>query len=203
MSRILVTGATGTVGGAVVRTLLQKGVKPVVAGRKPSAAKSLFGDGVDAVALDFQDPSTYKQAVSGIQSVFLVRPPPISDVKKYINPFIDVAKAEGVKHVVFLSLVGIESMKIAPHYAIEQHLRSAGPAWTFLRAGFFMQNLAGTNSGDIRDHDRIYIPAGDGKTSFVDARDLAEVGVMALLDPDTHAMKAYSLTGKLLVPHSP
>lgn len=57
-----------------------------------------------------------------------------------------------------------------------------------------MQNLSTTHRDDIRLHDDLFIPAGTGKTSFVDARDIAAVAVLALTQPG-HTSKAYPLTG--------
>ncbi len=70
-----------------------------------------------------------------------------------------------------------------------------GLAYTFLRASFFMQNLSTTHCQDIRDNDEIFIPAGIGKTSFIDVRDIAVVAVKVMTEPG-HENKAYALTGR-------
>lgn len=66
---------------------------------------------------------------------------------------------------------------------------------TFLRPSFFTQNLAVAYRGDIADHDRLRLPAGDGRTTVVDTRDVAAVAALALRDPAAHAGRAYTLTG--------
>ena len=66
--------------------------------------------------------------------------------------------------------------------------------WTFLRASFFMQNLSTTHRDDIRERGDVFVPAGKGKTSFIDVRDIADVAVKALTEPG-HENKAYPLTG--------
>ena len=67
-------------------------------------------------------------------------------------------------------------------------------AWTFLRAGYSMQNLTTVHLAEVRDRDEVFVPAGDGRTAFVAVRDLAAVAVLALTGPG-HERRAYELTG--------
>ncbi len=190
---ILITGATGNIGLEVIRQFddtprLRAGV------RNPDKARSILGDEIDIVAFDFEKPETYAGALAGIRHIFLVRPPAISDVQTHIAPFIAAAQTAGVEHVVFLSLMGVENNRIVPHYKIEKLLQACGMTWTFLRASFFMENLTTTHRDEIRDEDMIYVPAGSGKTSFIDGRDIAAIAVKTLSE-DGHANQAYTLTG--------
>ncbi|MBC7595818.1 MAG: NmrA family NAD(P)-binding protein [Kineosporiaceae bacterium] len=100
-----------------------------------------------------------------------------------------------MKHIVFLSLQGAESNAIVPHAKIEKWLRSSGLLWTFLRPSFFMQNLSTTHVAEIRDHSQIIIPAGNGRTAFVDVADIAAVAFEVLTDPENHIGRAWTLTG--------
>jgi uncharacterized protein YbjT (DUF2867 family) len=111
-----------------------------------------------------------------------------------IFPALDAAERAGVEHVVFLSLLGAEQNPFVPHRWIEWKLLRSEMAWTFLRPSFFMQNLATTHRADIRDRDEILVPAGEGRTSFIDVRDIAEVGVRVLMETG-HRDTAYALTG--------
>jgi uncharacterized protein YbjT (DUF2867 family) len=104
------------------------------------------------------------------------------------------AKAAGVRHFVFLSLIGIERNTVVPHYKVEQYLTRSGMDYTFLRCSFFMQNLNTTHRAEIRDQDEIFIPVGKARTSFIDVRDIAAVAAVALTQPG-HANQAYDLTG--------
>jgi uncharacterized protein YbjT (DUF2867 family) len=193
MSRpILVTGSTGNVGREVVRALVARGV-PVRAAAFRAATDR--GAGVPTVALDYADRASYGPAVDGARGLFLLRPPPISNVKDTLNVLIDVARERGVEHVVFLSVAGADRLRYIPHYAVERHLERAGVRYTLLRAGFFAQNLGDAYREDIRVDDRLYVPAGRGKAAFVDVRDLAEVAALAFEQPDEHGGRAYHLTG--------
>lgn len=186
MQPVLVTGASGNTGREVVRSLRARGVPVRLAERRP--------DGPDAVALDFLDPSTFGPAIDGCQAVFLLRPPPISNTKETLNPFIDAARAAGVERIVFLSVAGAETNRLVPHHAVEQHLMSGLRDWTILRPGFFAQNIGTAYHADIVEDDRVYVPAGDGRVAFVDLRDVGEVAAAALTEPG-HAGAGYTLTG--------
>jgi uncharacterized protein YbjT (DUF2867 family) len=197
--RILVTGATGTVGRHVVTSLVDEDITDenvtVRAGvRDIARARERFGDEIEYAEFDFQRPETWGAAFDGIDALFLIRPPTIGRVKRHITPAIDAAARVGVEHVVFLSVLGAERNPILPHRRIEAHLRDADVSHTFLRASFFMQNLAEVHREAIAERDEIFVPAGNGKTSFVDARDIGAVAAVALTEPD-HENRAYDITG--------
>lgn len=190
----LVTGAPGNVGTEVVRGLMQSNVPVRVAAFDVKAAQTAFGDGAQYVQFDFLRPETFAPAFEGVERMFLVRPPQLSNVEKEIAPAVRAAISAGVRQIVFLSLQGVEQNRVTPHYKIEQLLRSLPVQWTFLRASFFMQNLSTTHCAEIRDHDEIDVPVGHAKTSFIDARDIAASAVRVLTE-DGHGNKAYTLTG--------
>ena len=197
--RILVTGATGTVGRHVVTSLVDgditDGDTTVRAGvRDVARARERFGDGIEYAEFDFQRPETWGAAFDGVDALFLIRPPTIGRVKRHITPAIDAAARMGVEHVAFLSVLGAEKNPILPHRRIESHLRDADVSHTFLRASFFMQNLAEVHREAIAERDEIFVPAGSGKTSFVDARDIGAAAAITLTDPG-HRNRAYDITG--------
>lgn len=189
MTRILVTGATGNVGRPTLTALQALGVSVRAGVRDPSRVDL----NVETVALDFDSPATWDAALEGIDGVFLLRPPAISDVGPTLNAFIDRGQST-LQRVVFLSVAGAEKNTFIPHAKVERHLRAGPVPWTLLRAGFFGQNLCGPYRRDICEDDRLYVPAGEGRASWVDARDLGEAAARALLDPEA-AGQAWTLTG--------
>jgi uncharacterized protein YbjT (DUF2867 family) len=191
---VLVTGATGNVGSQVVELLLASGVTVRAAGASAEAVRARFGDRVEAVALDFTDPSTWA-AYSGVKRMFLMRPPHLGKPKTQMLPSLEAARSAGTDHIVLLSLQGAEHNTVVPHHALEVWLRESGLSWTFVRAAFFMQNLTTTHLTDVRDRDAIMVPAGDGATAFVDVRDVAAVATQALLHPEAHHQMAWTPTG--------
>jgi uncharacterized protein YbjT (DUF2867 family) len=192
---IFVSGVTGNVGYEVARALMGRGVRVRTGDLDTQKVRARLGEGVEAVHFDFEDASTYPQAFAGIQRMFLMRPPQISNVRRKMFPAIDAAAAAGVSHFVFLSLIGVQRNKRVPHYAIEQHLRKLGVKTTFLRCSFFMQNFNTTHRDEIRRRSELYIPARFSKTSFIDVRDIAAVAALALVEGEPHINQAYDLTG--------
>lgn len=194
METVLVSGATGNVGSAVVDALLAAGVPVRAAAENADRVRQRFGDRVQAVSLNFTDPGTWTAFV-GVRRMFLLRPPQLGKPKTQMLPSLEFARGAGVRHVVFLSLQGAEHNKVVPHAAVEDWLRGSGLDWTFVRASFFMQNLTTIHLTDIRDRDEIVVPAGRGATAFVDAVDVGDVAAAALLDPAAHRNRAWTPTG--------
>ncbi|MGL4610914.1 MAG: NmrA family NAD(P)-binding protein [Trueperaceae bacterium] len=186
---IVVTGATGNVGFEVLKQLLdaahdvRAAVTDIQKARQVLAEKGLDISRLEFVKLEFGNAETYLAAFAQADGLFLMRPPAISDTKKFIHPAIDAASAAGIERIAFLSLQGAEKNPVVPHYSLERHLEKSGMTYTFLRAAFFMQNLSTTHREDIAQHSDIFIPAGQGKTAFIDVRDIAAVAVKALSAP--------------------
>lgn len=195
--RILITGASGNVGLETLRELMQrpdKTSRTVIAGVRHPTSDRMAVQPDEFVLLDFANPATFAPALTGIDRVLLVRPPQLADVSKYFAPFVQAMQQAGTKQVVFLSLQGVESNTVTPHHKIEKLIFDAGIPYTMLRPSFFMQNLSTTHRDEIRDRSQIFVPAGKGRTSFVDVRDIGAVAALALTDPK-HLNQKYELTG--------
>lgn len=195
---VLVTGATGTVGGELLEHLVARQATVRAAVRDTGAAR--LPDGAQAVAFDFSDASTYAAALDGVDRVFLLRPPHMADAAAF-EPFIAAVAASSVEQLVFLSLQGVERNPVVPHHGIEKRIRESGVGWTFLRPGFYMQNLLTTHLADIRERHEVFVPAGGGRTSLIDARDIAEAAAVVLTAPG-HVECAYTLTGPQAITYS-
>jgi uncharacterized protein YbjT (DUF2867 family) len=181
---ILVTGATGTIGSAIVRLLAARGV--------PSRAMSRHGD----VRADFDDPASLRPAVLGVDTVFLLTAPG-ARVPDHDHAMISAAAEAGVRKVVKLSAVGGNGSPAQWHAPGEQALEGSGLAWTVLRPSAFASNALAW-AGPIQAGDPIPNMTGAGAQGVVDPRDVAEVAVEALLH-DEHDGATYTLTGPELV----
>jgi uncharacterized protein YbjT (DUF2867 family) len=191
---ILVTGASGNVGTPVVNALQAAGCKIRAADLDVQKLREKFGNSAECVRFDFSDPATFAPTFTGVEKMFLMRPPQISNVKRDMFPALEAAKQAGVKYVVFLSVIGVERMTFIPHYKVETYLKELHFQTTFLRCSFFMQNLSTTHRKEIRERSEIFVPVGNAKTSFIDVRDIGAVAAH-LLVKDGHAGRNYDLTG--------
>ncbi len=201
-ARLLLIGTTGNVGGATLRALLRQrlpGMEIVAASRQPARDRAqLWAPGTahaEVVAFDFVRPETVAPALRGITGLLLVRPPELSNVHRYLRPVVRAAAAAGVQHVVFLSLQGAQYNPFAPHRRVEAYLKDSGMRYSLLRPSFFMQNLSTTHRDDIRQRHQLLLPAGQARTSFVDAADVGAVAAQLLLAPPVRSA-AYELTGR-------
>ncbi|MGY1607963.1 NmrA family NAD(P)-binding protein [Geodermatophilus sp. SYSU D00700] len=191
---VLVAGATGTVGGEVVRRLAALGADVRAGARDPERAAAALPAGVSTVRLDLEDAGSWPAALDGVEALFVLRPPDVARVER-LQPFLDAVVAAGVRRVVVLSVQAAGRNPLLPHRALEKRVEATGLAWTHLRPANFYQNLLTVHREEIRDRSRISVPAGNGRTAHVDVRDLAEVAAAALTGPG-HEGRAYELTAR-------
>jgi uncharacterized protein YbjT (DUF2867 family) len=188
---ILVTNANGKVGSQVVAALLALGQEVRVGARSPKKAQDQF-PGATVVPFDYADKAGFAAALEGVDAVFTSAPYDLLPGAEI--DLIAAAKDAGVKHVVKLSALGVEADPTNPHSVVEAELTRSGLAWTVVRPTFFMQNYATLSAAGIRDQGAIYEPAADGKSAFIDTRDIAAVVAEVLIEPG-HVGNAYALTG--------
>lgn len=188
---MLVTGATGTVGRHQVAALLAAGQEVRAGVRELPAAGVL--EGVRPVRLDLSDPSTAVAALRGVDRLFLLRPPAITDVRAAFGPVVAAAARQQVRRVVVLSVMGVNPA--LPHWRLERLVHAAGLSCTALRPSYFAQNLITAFGEDLRVRSRLRLAAGQGRVSFIDVRDVAAVAALVLSDPDGHPAGPVTLTG--------
>lgn len=189
---ILVTSASGNVGRELVQQLKAAGVN-VIAGS--SSVKAV--EGVKTRRVDFSDPVTLTQAFSGIDTLFLLFPLQ-ANMAELARNALAAARAAGVKHIVRSSGAGANpaAAYTLPRVQgeIDRMVIESGIPHTLLLPNTFMQNFATYFSGMIQGG-ALYLPQGEGKTSYIDVRDIAAVLVKILQNPAAHAGQSYTLTG--------
>jgi uncharacterized protein YbjT (DUF2867 family) len=188
---ILVTGATGRVGGQVLAQLPQGDVRALV--RDPATAT--LPDGVDVVRGDLSDPATLDAAAKGADAVFLVFPTMRAD--PVAAEVVDVL-AKHARHIVYLSAAGVAEQHdgtgiIGSHARLEHLIEESGAEWTFLRPSGFAANTL-MWADQIRNGDVVRWFHGAATRSLIHERDIAAVAVRALTSAG-HVGARYHLTG--------
>ena len=195
MSKVMVTGALGNVGGYVAKYLIENGQEVVAADIDEKALKDRFKDDAETVYFDFTDPKTFEPALDQVDRVFIMRPPHLGKPED-LKPFVEALKSNGnIKLVSFLSLIGVENNPVPPHHKIEKYIERAGLPYCHIRPSFFMQNISGIHAFEIKHFDRIVVPVKRARTSFIDAEDIGEITAKVLSEPEKHQNKGYSITG--------
>lgn len=186
---ILVTGATGTIGGHVVQLLTDRGI--------PFRAMSRSGP----FRADFTDPASLAEAVAGVTAVFLVTVPPTPSPDHDLA-LLNAARTADVTKIVKLSAIGtgtrFDGAVVGEwHQAVEDAIEHSGLAWTVLRPTSFASNFLAYRDL-IAGNEPIPDMLGPAQQAIVDPRDVSAVAVEALLD-DAHDGHRYDLTGPELL----
>ncbi|GAA3430600.1 SDR family oxidoreductase [Kutzneria kofuensis] len=177
---ILVTGATGRVGGSALTQLLDRGVAVRALVRDPERAA--VPEGVEVVRGDLADPAGLRPALDGVDSVFLVWPTVAAD---HAAPATIAEIAKHARRVVYLSANGVTADAtdgiLGSHAMLERLIEDSGVEWTFLRPGGFAANALGW-APQIRAEGVVRWIHGAARRSLIHERDIAAVGVRALTE---------------------
>jgi len=191
--RILVMGATGEVGGRVLRGLGERGEAATGASRDPGGAASRAGGAW--VELDLERPATFGPALEGVDRLFMVARPGDDDPEVTAAPLLDAARAAGLSRVVSLTAIGVDQEPEFGLRRVELLAEASGLEFTHLRPNFFMQIFAAPPLlPGILATGALRLPTGDARLSYVDTRDIADVAV-ASLTGEGHGGRAWTLTG--------
>lgn len=198
---ILITGATGQLGGMIIAELLARTEPGRVMGmaRSPDKAGSLQAKGVTVRAGDYTDPAGLRTALDGIRTLMLVSGTEIGPRVQQHKNVIDAAKDSGVDRVVYTSVV-IAGRSPEPifddHRITEEYIQASGLGFTILRDNFYMDPYLSEISLAIQRG--FYRSGGTSGSALVSRRDVARAAAAVLID-DAHAGRTYDLTGPALV----
>jgi uncharacterized protein YbjT (DUF2867 family) len=194
---ILVTGASGLVGGEVVRQLSGQNVPVRALVRDPSRAPDLAArPGVQVITGDLGRPETLGPALEDVGQAVLISSSD-AGMAEVQNSFIDTAAKAGVGHVIKLSgiIPGLDSpFRFARmHAEIEEHLAASGMTYTMLRAGEFMQAYF-RQVPNLKARRELRLPMADQRIASIDIADIAAVTVRVLTGTG-HENQTYPITG--------
>jgi uncharacterized protein YbjT (DUF2867 family) len=194
---VLITGATGNVGSAVLDNLGATDLGPRALVHDGSKARTMRDKGVEAFVGDFLEPESLAPALEGVGKLLLITPHHPEQVAQATN-VIEAARDSGNDpRIVRLSVA--QASHEAPtknckqHAQIEDELVSSGLPYTILRPTTFMQNTLAT-ARTVSSESKIYQPFKDGKLGMIDVRDIGEVAAKVLTE-EGHEGKTYTLTG--------
>ena len=195
---IVVTGATGNTGTEVVKQLSTvKDVKVRAAVHSLEKAREL-PNGVEVVQMDYTKPETVLSAFTGATKLYLL-PPSNPDKVKHTQVMVEAAKKIGIQYIVNISGISIDREPINDvdriFAQVDSIVTDSGIMYTILRPSWFNQNFTSPRYFGLQiKQGLLCLPVAEGKTGWVDCRDIAAVAVKALTEMG-HENKIYNLTG--------
>lgn len=198
MTKILVTGATGTIGSRVAEALRKEGLSVRVGVRTPSKAQDLTARGLEVVTLDFERPETVAAAVQGVDRIFLLTPF-IEHFLGQVEAVVNAAQAAGVKFILRMSAYGAHPDShdgiSREHGQSEDRVKKSGLGWAILQPTFFQDNFINYQGQSIVGTGAFYGASAGQKTAYIASEDIAATAAAILRSPDAHQGKTYVLTG--------
>ncbi|RKG96922.1 NmrA/HSCARG family protein [Corallococcus carmarthensis] len=208
---VVVLGATGQQGGATARALVKDGWRVRALVRDPSSAKAreLEAAGVELVRGDMGDRASLDRAVAGAYGVFSIQPSSPQqhygvtddDEVRFGTSIADAAKAAGVEHFVYTSVLGLRAGTGVGHFEskwrIEEHVRTSGLRATIVRPGTFMELLLEPHFG-LRPGGLQFFVHPDQSMQFIAGEDIGVLAARVFADPRTHVGTTLELAGDSL-----
>lgn len=200
---ILVTGATGHLGNAAIRSLLEKGVpasKITALVRDENKAANLSEQGVQLKTGNYNDYNSLVDALEGVDKLFLISSNDVAaDTLLQHKNVINASKENGLQHIVYISQeIKDDETTAIPfviqvHRATAEYIKETGIAYTIFNNSLYADSI-GKFSGEAFLEKGIFFPAGDGKVPFVPRTDIGEAAAVVLTTLG-HEYKTYTITG--------
>ena len=197
MEQVIVLGATGNIGTAVLKNLQNRNVEVFAGVQSEKDFEKVSQFGAIPLIVNFTDQESLNQALKGKDRVFLVTPL-MQNPEAVTQIVINAAKQNGVKHLVRSTASGADSkgqIQMARWAgASEDLIKASGLNYTIVRPYSFLQNIINFHSQTIKQYNGFYLATGEAKLSMLDINDLGEVVALALTS-DEHFGKTYELSG--------
>lgn len=201
MGKIIVTGASGQFGHAAAKRLLERvPAEDLILLSRTTGKLAEFADaGASVRQADFDDPASLGPAMEGGERMLLISTVRVGSRVEQHTAAVEAARAKGVKHVVYTSLLGVRtpgnpSVEGYDHIATERMIEASGLAWTFLRNSLYAEAVATAMAIPALQAGHKPENAGDGRVPIV-SRDDCVATAVGVLTQDGHADKAYDVTG--------
>ena len=191
---ILIIGSSGTVGSTLARLLKEQGhIVKLATSREPNSPEQ--------VQIDVSTGEGIKDAMSGVDKAFLLSPPGFADQYAVLSPLIQEAKRQGLRKVVLMTAMGANADESAPLRRAEVELINSGLKYNIVRPNWFLQNFNTLWIQGINEHRKIFLPAGNAKVSFIDARDISAV-IAKLITSEDYNNQEFDITGPEAIDHN-
>jgi NAD(P)H dehydrogenase (quinone) len=199
--KILITGATGHLGSAVITQLLTK-IKPEqisIITRNEEKRAEFQAKGFNAYLGSYDDIIAVEKAMNGVDTVLLISSGDQGDRMQEHKNVIDVAKKMGVKNIAYTSRClrdrnTLANQLMVEHFDTEDYIKSSGLKYTFFRNILYLDAIPQFIGGNIALERGIYLPAGDGKVSFALRTEMGEAMANVLLNDEFNNC-VYNFTG--------
>jgi len=204
--RIIVSGASGQLGGQVVDELLSRGVDParlILVSRTPEDLGAYEEMGASTRFGDFSEPASLPDAYQGGDRMLLISINPVPDRVQLHRNAIDAAVEAGVGHIAYVSSVDVAnptSNSAFDHRSTEEYLMASGVTWTMLRNHLYANGVVGQAARMI-GAGSVVIQPDEVPTAWVAREDCAAVAAVVLSTPG-HEDRAYDITGSELISRS-
>ena len=201
MNKILVTGATGHLGNAVIEALLKKMKSSQISiiTRKEEKQAIFKANGFNAFVGSYDDVNSLEKAMYGVDAVLLISAGDQGDRMQQHKNVIDTAKNNGVKHIAYTSRClnnrnNLANQLMVEHFETEDYILKTGLNYTFFRNILYMDTIPQFIGGDTALEKGIFLPAGDGKVSFALRSEMGEAMANVLLNGKSEK-NIYNFTG--------
>lgn len=204
MGKILVTGATGHLGAAVVNNLLDRipAADIAVIARDAEKAKALHSKGVAVIAADYDNYDSLVSAFKGIEKLYFVSSSDVVNRLAQHQNVVNAAMEAGVKHIIYTSAQrkfedGTSAIAYVAdaHWKTDQMIKDSGLDFTILKHGLYSDILPMFMGADVLNSGVIFLPAGNGRSSYASRSDLAQAASIVLTSAG-HEGKIYEFGGK-------
>lgn len=202
--KILVTGATGNLGGLVIDELLNKteANNIVALVRDTQKAENLKAKGIDIREGNYDDENSLVKAFNEIEKIYFISGNDLEQRVSQHKNIVAAAEKAGVKHIIYTSFGRKDESENSPiypvakgHLAAEEALKNASLGYTILKHNLYMEVIPLFAGENLLDSKTLFLPAEDGKTGFMARKDMAILAA-EILTNEGHENKTYEVSGE-------
>jgi NAD(P)H dehydrogenase (quinone) len=205
MTKYVISGASGSLGGKITARLLET-IAPenlTLVTRTPEKLDALKQCGVTVHAGDYNNPAALERAYAGGDVLMMISSMAVTERIPEHRNAINAAKKAGIKHIVYTSTAGIHpqnpTLSASDHIVTEDDLRRCGIGYTIMRNACYAEVFPTVAAQPVLRSGEWVQVEGNGKLAPISKDDIAQTAVACLLDPARHNGAVYEITGPDLV----